>query len=116
MKNKFFKRSLLFFVVIFIVFSGYFLFQLKNYLSGPKIFVNNLKEWNFTDNDFFEISGTGKNILNLSINGRKTFLNENGYFKENFILANGMNYIEILAEDKFGHKTEKTYYVIYQKN
>lgn len=110
------KKTYLYFLIPLFVFLAYFLFQLKNYLSGPKIFVNNLKEWNFTDNDFFELSGTGKNILNLSINGRKSFLSENGNFKENFILATGMNYIEILAEDKFGHKTEKMYYVIYQKN
>lgn len=91
------------------------MYQLKNYFRGPEIILNNLKEWNLTNNDFFEINGSAKNISDFFLNGRKVFMNGNGDFKENLVLAPGLNILQIKADDKFGNKIEKYYYVIYSK-
>lgn len=88
---------------------------MKSFILGPKIVVKDLKEWNETKEKFFEVKGEAKNISNISLNGRKIYLSGNGSFKENLILASGINYIKISAEDKFGHKAEKMYYVIYKE-
>ena len=112
-KARILKRTILFFVIIIFIFSAYFLYQLKNFILGPKIIVKNLKEWSETKEDFFEINGKALNASNISLNGRKIFLSGNGDFKENLLLARGINYIKISAEDKFGHKMEKRYYVAY---
>lgn len=110
------KRGFLFFFFIILVFGGYFLFQFKNYFSGPKIALNNLKEWTKTSDPFFEIKGTAKNFSEFYLNGRKIFTRENGFFKEDFVLASGLNIVQLKAHDKFGHKLEKYYYVVYKKD
>lgn len=115
LKARIFKRTILFFIIIIFVFSAYFLYQLKSFILGPKIVVKNLKEWSETKEKFFEAEGEARNISNFSLNGRKIFLSGSGNFKENLILASGINYIKISAEDKFGHKAEKMYYVIYKE-
>lgn len=108
-------KHLVFFFFIAFIFGGYFLYQLKNYFWGPKIILNNLTEWNLTNNDFFEIQGSTKNISDFFLNGRKVFINGVGDFKENLVLAKGLNILQIKARDRFGNKIEKYYYVVYSK-
>lgn len=109
------KHAIFLFFIIFI-FGGYFAYQLKNYFGGPKIILNNLNEWNMTNSDFIEIAGSAKNVSNFFLNGRKIFWNEKGYFKENLVLAPGLNIMQIRADDKFGHKKEEYYYIIYSRD
>jgi len=110
-KARILKRTILFFVIIIFIFSAYFLYQLKNFILGPKIIVKNLKEWSETKEDFFEINGVVLNASNVFLNGRKIFLSGKDSFKENLILAPGINTLQFSAEDKFGHKTKKVYYI-----
>lgn len=91
------------------------MYQLKNYFWGPEIILNDFTEWNLTDNVFFEIKGSAKNISDFFLNGRKIFLNGGGDFKENLVLAPGLNILQIKARDRFGNKIEKYYYVVYSK-
>lgn len=114
-KKKTLKRSILFFAGAVLVFGGYFGYQLKNYLKGPKIIVENLKEWNVLGSSLLELKGIAKNISGFYLNGRKIFTSENGDFKEKLVLAPGLNIIELKAEDKFGHEFKQTYYVFYSK-
>lgn len=108
-------KPLIFFFLAAFIFGGYFAYQLKNYFGGPKIVLNNLKEWNLSSDDFIEIAGSAKNVSNFFLNGRKIFMNEKGHFKENLVLAPGLNIMQIKADDKFGHKKEKYYYIIFSK-
>jgi len=71
-----------------------------------------LAEYSAANEEFFEIEGTAKNISEFYLNGRKVFTNENGVFKENLLLAKGINTIQIKAKDKFNHQTVKYYHII----
>lgn len=112
-KTAILKKTILFFVIIIFIFSVYFLYQFKNFILGPEIIVKNLNEWNKTKENFFEIEGKARNISNFYLNGRKIYLSENGSFKENILLASGVNTLLFESEDKFGHKIKKVYYVVY---
>lgn len=88
---------------------------MKSFLSGPQILVKDLKEWNEANSNFFEVNGIVKNISSFYFNGRKVFVDKEGNFYENLILARGINYLKFSAEDKFGNKKEKIFYVVYNK-
>jgi len=106
------RPALLFIFLIVFIFGGYFLYQLKSFLFGPQIIVNNLKEYSAAAEPFFEIQGTAKNISEFYLNGRKIFTDTEGNFKENFLLANGMNTLQLKTKDKFGNQIARYYYVV----
>lgn len=104
----------LFVVLAVFLFGGYFFYQLRNFLVGPKISIVNLEEYGATNDPFFEIKGKAKNVSNLNLNGRKIFTDRNGYFKENLLLAPGTNFLQLKAEDKFGRELTKQYHIFFQ--
>lgn len=87
-------------------FGLYGLYKASNFLIGPKIFIESPEEGKAVSNSYLEIKGTVKNVSTLSLNGQQIFTDENGFFKENLLLARGYNIIEIAATDKFGHQTK----------
>lgn len=88
--------------------AGYFLYQARGYLFGPKITLDNPLAGEVIHDSYLEVKGQALNISSLSLNGRQIFTDENGNFKEGLLLAKGYNIIELTATDKFGRvKKEK---------
>ena len=93
-------------------FGGYFIYQSRNVLARPKVFTENLDDYNIVNNSFLPIKGKAKNTISLFLNGRKIFTDENGFFEEDLILTPGYNIIQIKAEDRFKNEATKNYVVI----
>lgn len=88
--------------------AGYFLYQGRGYLFGPKIVIESPQPAEVIHNSYLEVKGRALNISSLFLNGRQIFTDEAGFFNEGLLLAHGYNIIEITATDKFGRvKKEK---------
>ena len=48
-----------------------------------------------------KVSGLVQNADFVSLNGRKIYVDEEGYFSEDMILAPGLNILTLEAEDRF---------------
>lgn len=113
MNKQFLNKINPFIFIIIFVFGGYLIYQSKDFLRGPRISVKNLAEYSAADNKFFEIEGRARNISELYLNARKIFVDKKGNFKENLLLAKGINGIQLKAKDKFGHQIVKYFFVIF---
>lgn len=105
------RKGLPIFIII-LLFGAYFIYQSRNIFSKPKIFVENLKEYNVVKKATLPIKGNIKNAVDINLNGRKIFVDEKGFFDEELILALGYNIIQIKVKDRFGEEIAKDYIVI----
>ena len=97
-----------------IVFLGYTAYEIQRVVFGPKITITSPENGAVLTDKTIRISGTTKNINEISLNDRKIFIDESGNFKEEMILSPGYNAFSIKASDKFGRKTEKILEVTYK--
>jgi len=96
----------LFMIVFAFINSRELLFGVKiknvNIVDGSKITTNTI-----------DITGTAKNAINLTLNGREISIDKSGNFDETIALSAGYNIVTIRARDKFGNVDEKDYKLIY---
>jgi hypothetical protein len=101
-------------VILIIIFVGYTIYEIQKIILGPQIEVLYPKNGIMISNSFTEISGIAKNIKEISLNDRKIYIDEQGNFKEQLLLAYGYNVLVLKASDKFGRKIDKVIEVIYK--
>lgn len=103
-----FNIKLLLIIFISVVLAGYFIYEFRGYLMGPKIIIDVPANGGAIRNSYLEVRGQALNVASLSLNGRPIYTDEAGNFKEGLLLARGYNIIELTAIDKFGRiKKEK---------
>ena len=81
----------------------YGIWQARDFLSGPRVYLESPKEGEILDQSLLYVKGRAIDVSKFMLDGRTIFTDENGNFEEKILLADGVNYIEIYAEDKFGH-------------
>ena len=64
--------------------------------------------------NIIKLTGTAKNAINLTLNGREISVDQSGNFNETIALLSGYNIINIKAKDKFGYVDEKNYKLMYK--
>lgn len=111
--KKILKISLLAILFIFIITYGFF--RSKDLLFGVKIENVNIVDGATFTNNILEVTGTAKNAINLTLNGREISVDQEGNFNETITLLSGYNVISIVAKDKFGDSDEKNYKLIYKQ-
>lgn len=96
---------------------AYFLINFVPYIFSPEIILDNLSTENLVVN-FPEITivGTASHIAELTLNGKKLYIGENGVFEETFGLKEGVNILKFEAASKLGRDTELVRRVVYIKN
>jgi hypothetical protein len=114
-RNKTKKYLLWIIISIFLLLIiGYASYEVQKVLFGPKIIVLSPMDGSLVSSSATEISGTTKNINELSLNDRKIFTDEEGNFKEEMLLSYGYNIFVLKASDKFGRNTEEKIELIYK--
>lgn len=103
--QQFIKISII--VIMIATFGIYGFYKTKDLISGPDIEILSPKNGNNISISYITIEGIAKKISGLYLNGRKIFTDENGNFKENLLMAQGYNIIELSAEDKFNRKVKE---------
>ena len=105
-ETTFYLKSVI--IAIFVVLiSGYALFELKGYLTGPQL-INVIPESGaMVTNHLTVIAGDTKNIKEITLNGRAITVDEYGHFEEETLLSYGYNIITLKARDRFNNEVER---------
>ena len=114
MNGKFLIKIILIALAI-IAFGGYTYYQTKDLIAGPQIEINSPRNGSGTSEELIEINGVAKNISRISMNNLSIYTDQNGVFKEKFLLAEGYNIIELSASDRFGRTKNKKLEIVYLK-
>jgi len=91
--------------VLFLIFFGYFAYQLKLYFTPPSITILSPKTSTFKNTDSIQITGKTEKEASVSIFGEKVFLNREGTFEYNFPLVKGKNTLIIEVVGGNGRKS-----------
>ncbi len=108
------KKYLKFLVVfVFLLFAFYFGFQLKLFLSPPKVEIISPEEQTFTKKDQIEVVGKTQKEAVVTIFENRVYQNNEGIFTYNFPLKPGKNELVIEVVGANGKKTtfKKEYFL-----
>lgn len=91
------------------------LFKAKNIIIGATI---TLKQpiMSTSTPSLVSVEGVVQNTSFLTMNGHKIFTDEEGHFREELLLSEGYNIIQVEAVDRFGTKETKNLELIYKPN
>jgi transcriptional regulator with XRE-family HTH domain len=92
-------------IIIFIVFFGYFAFQLQLYLSPPKVTIISPQSDIVEREEKIKIIGKTDKDAAISIFGERVYQNKEGVFEYGFVLKQGKNEISIEVVGANGKKT-----------
>lgn len=84
-----------------LVIVGYTLFNARLLIWGPQINNIDPADGSVFESGLVKVSGTTRNITQISLNDRTIFIDESGKFGENILLSPGLNIIELHGKDKF---------------
>ena len=112
--NLFFRIGIItiLMAVLIAVFIFYGYNKFHRLLKGPEIAIYSPKNGALITSRFISLSGKARDIANISINGRKIIPEKNGLFRDNLLLMEGYNIIEVKGEDKFGREVKKILEVV----
>lgn len=109
------KLTKYFFAIFVLILLFYAFFEAQNMIYGPQIVIEN-GEAITVQEELIEISGTVKNVVEITLSGRTIFIDDTGLFSEKLLLAKGLNTFIFEARDKFNHQTKEILQVVYQPN
>ncbi len=99
-----------------ILIAGYVLYQARAIISGPQVSLTSPQSGSVVHSPLVSIEGSAKNISFISLNDRQIFVNSDGAFNEELLLAPGYNAWELEAKDKFGRTVSKKIELVLSKN
>jgi hypothetical protein len=99
--------------IVGLIILGYGYFEARYLISGPQITVAEPLDGTETTIKLIDISGKVQNITLITLNDRQIFIDENGNFREPFLLSPGYNIVRLDAKDKFGRTNEKVIELVY---
>ncbi|OGG47484.1 hypothetical protein A3D66_00265 [Candidatus Kaiserbacteria bacterium RIFCSPHIGHO2_02_FULL_50_9] len=111
------NRRLLRFALLIITglgMAGYALFEARFLIQGPVVTIDTPRNGQSVSVPLVEIAGKAKNISDITLNDRKIFVDEQGYFHEQLLLFYGYNILTLTAHDRFGRETQKVLELVYQ--
>jgi len=92
-------------IIVLVVLVSYITFQARFMIEGPQIILD-YEPARVQNERIITLSGTAKNITEITLNGRQIFTDEYGYFNEALVLENGYTIITIAAVDRYGRRTQ----------
>jgi len=84
-----------------LVIVGYTLFNARLLIWGPQINDIDPVDGSVFESGLIKVSGTTRNITQISLNDRTIFIDESEKFEENILLSPGLNIIKLHGKDKF---------------
>ncbi len=103
-------------ILIITGIAGYSLYQGRNLIKGPELIITSPANGITVSDPIISINGSAKNISYISLNDRQIFVDKDGIFKEELLLASGYNVWKVEAKDKFGRVVSKKIEIILKKN
>jgi hypothetical protein len=94
---------------------GYTAFESRHLFKGPVVVIETPSTGSVSNSPVTNIRGHVGNIVRLSMNGRDIPINEAREFTESYALSDGVNVVKVIAENRFGEKTEKIIEILYNE-
>jgi len=95
----------------------YFAVNFIPFLFKPEIYLLHPQKENLVVNFAnITIEGTAKYAQSLTFNGEELYIEENGTFRDDIALREGVNILRFRAENRFGRKIEVVRRVVYIRN
>jgi len=91
--------------VIIVVTYGFF--ASRDLLRGPQITIDTPENGSVVEEQLIHIEGTTKNSKSITLNDRPLFIDTDGHFREELLLAPGYTILTLRAKDRFGRETVK---------
>ena len=101
------------FGVLVLVILGYAFFEAQNILYGPRITLSHGDSALAVNTEMIELTGTVKNVVDISLGGRSITIDDTGVFAERLLLAEGVNRFTFIARDRFGRTNTEHLEVVY---
>jgi hypothetical protein len=108
--------KILIIILVITAIAGYSFFQARNIIRGPQISLVSPSNGTTVTEQAVEIQGSAKNISYITLNDRRIFVDKDGMFNEELLLAPGYNIWKLEAKDKFGRIVSKNIELILNKN
>lgn len=99
-------------IAAFSIIVAYSLYQGRFIIFGPQVWIDNIQDGATVVDSVITIMGRAKNVAWLSLNDRQIFTDENGFWSEKLVLAQGLSIITIKGKDRFGHEVYKNLQVV----
>jgi hypothetical protein len=99
-------------VILLGFFVIYFIYEAQDLLYGLSARILYPPDGALVTNSVIQVEGQVKGAAFINLNGRKIYADERGNFKEEFILADGLNILELTAQDRFGKVVKDTHSVV----
>ncbi len=93
--------------IAIIVIITYSFFASRDLLMGPQINIISPENGSVVTEPLVVIHGTTKNINSISLNDRPIFIDQEGRFGEQLLLAPGYTILTLRAKDRFGREVVK---------
>jgi len=100
------------FGVIIVLIVGYVIFRFTPLLSGPQIKVTSPETYLVTESSTVNLVLETKRVTMLEIQGLPIDIQKSGTTEYPYILSEGINRIDIRAEDKYGSEKKRAIVVI----
>lgn len=101
-------------LVLAVLFVAYGYYQARNLIQGPSITLTHIPD-RVTNERAFTLTGTARNIVSLTLNGKPVYTNEQGDFTHKLILESGSTIMTLTAEDRYGRTTSVRETLVYQQ-
>lgn len=93
-------------IIFLTLFFGYVIYQYRSFAGAPILIIDEPRTDLTTSETVFNIVGRTDPDAEVSLNGQKIILGEKGIFSAHITLAEGVNTLNFVAENKLG-KTNK---------
>ena len=102
-------------LVLVICFLGYLFWQYRSIAGPPPLDIFSPKKDMVVSDPQITLKGTTDPGARLEVNGQKILVDEEGKFSFEYVLSDGTNILNFIAENEFGRRTEVVRRVIYEK-
>ncbi len=100
--------------IVLAIILGYAYLKTESFLSGPSISITAPQNGSSVHQQVTLIEGVVEHAAHITLNGRQIYTDEAGILREEVLLAEGYNVLELSARDRFGRETKKILEVVYQ--
>lgn len=100
-------------LVALLSYLGMFIYKT---IAPPEIVLENLQPEAVVKKQKIKINGQADNDAEVSVNGQKVSLLEDGEFEHDVYLTKGINEIEVKAKKKYSRENSKIYKIMYLTN
>lgn len=109
------RRSIFRIVIIIgcVALFGFTLFQFRKIIEGPAIAAINVEDGQIVYSDTYMLEAEIHNAAFIYLNGRQVYTNKESVLREQLILFEGYNLIELRVNDKFNRQQVRTYRLVY---